>query len=158
MLTAFVCLLSVHPAALSLSASHQAIDIRVTSTSPANDQTERLAGELNAEAQQWAARYLELHKVPGEMLKVQVDIRMPFELPNGLSPREVQFRKSDYLEAKVKVAGDNETAKAVSFSLAYRDGEWTHDARYRKSNPMSAVLKAYVRKAVDKGLDIALSH
>ena len=156
MLTAFICMLSASHVNAPLKINADAIQIKVSSTTQ-TENSERLAADLAAEAQKWAARYVEVHKTTGDVSKIELQIRMPFALPAGVNGREVQFKRSQFLSANLHVTAD-QGGKDIPFTLSYRDGEWTHDARARKANPMDTVLRAYVRKAVDKGLDLALAH
>lgn len=153
MISAFICFLPVCEPALPAVTGYQSVAVKIVATNPADDNV-KLNQELTDQAQRWAVRYLEVHKSSGVAGNIQVELHMPFELPTGVSPREVQFRHSQFLSGEVSVAGQKE----IPFSLEYREGQWTRDARYRRANSMDTVLRAYVRKAVDKALGLALTR
>lgn len=111
---------------------------------------------LNQEAKRWADRFVKVHqaewsKAVGDSANVTAEIRLPLALAEAVKAREVQFRRGEFLNGEVNLAD-----KKISFGLVWGDGEWTHDARYRKANPLDVVLKAYVRKAVDKGFGLLI--
>lgn len=127
------------------------VEVDVIPTGAAVEASSEIRASLISEAKQWADRYLAVHKV--EARDVKIELHVPFTLAKGVSPREVQFKRAEFLTGKITSNGSER-----AFSLAFRDGEWTHDARYRKPNTMDTVLRAYVRKAVDKGMGLALSR